>query len=169
MPPKTLPVEFLRALAALERAYLAESDPLRQSGFGGVPHRWRAEREPILHAIDGDGDLLDIGCANGMLLESFSAWALERHITLTPYGVDQGAQLIALARARYPGFASHFFVGNAWSWQPPRCFRYVYTLYRESLTADGSFSDWSLSGNTRLYRCWNDRGWAPTDHRICVD
>jgi hypothetical protein len=64
-----------------------------------------------------------------VLLESLSAWARERHIALTPYGVDQGAQLIALARARYPGFASHFFVGNAWSWQPPRSFLYVYTLY----------------------------------------
>jgi hypothetical protein len=119
MPPRPLPAEFLRALAALERAYLVASDPLRQSGFGGGPHRWRAERKPILQAIDGDGDLLDIGCANGFLLESLRAWALERNIALIPYGVDQGAQLIAIARARLPGFANHFWVGNAWSWQPP--------------------------------------------------
>jgi SAM-dependent methyltransferase len=124
-----LPDSFLRELAALEAAYLTETDPIRQSGFGGGPARWRAEREPMLNAVDADGDFLDIGCANGYLLECLMAWSQERGITLTPFGLDQGARLIALARQRFPAFADHFFVGNAWDWNPPRQFRYVYTLY----------------------------------------
>jgi hypothetical protein len=28
-----------------------------------------------------------------------------------------------------PAFADHFFVGNAWDWEPPCTFRYVYALY----------------------------------------
>ncbi len=126
--PAHLPETFLRELAALEEAYLRRSDPIEQSGFYGGPARWRAEREPILAAVTADGTFLDAGCANGYLLECLVAWGRERGIALTPYGLDQGARLIALARERQPHLAAHFFVGNAWDWAPPRQFRYVYTL-----------------------------------------
>jgi hypothetical protein len=124
-----LPVAFLDRLRALEEAYVRETDPVRQSGFGGGPERWRTERELILDAVPDDGDLLDVGCANGYLLECLVRWGYERHVHLTPYGVDCGAQLIALARQRLPQYASHFWVANAWEWRPPRQFRYVYSLY----------------------------------------
>jgi hypothetical protein len=65
-----LPAGFLQELEALEASYLAETDPTRQSGFGGGADRWQRERAPILNAIDESGDLLDMGCANGYLLES---------------------------------------------------------------------------------------------------
>ena len=123
-----LPDAFLRELAALEEAYLRNSDPIEQSGFYGDPERWRAEREPILEAVTADGDFLDVGCANGYLLECLVRWGQERGVTLIPYGLDQGARLIALARQRHPRYAANFFVGNAWDWEPPRQFRYVYTL-----------------------------------------
>jgi hypothetical protein len=116
-------------LRDLEAAYLQETDPIRQSGFHGGSERWRAERGPILDAIEADGELLDVGCANGYLLECLVKWAKERGITLTPFGLDQGARLIELARQRLPALADHFFVGNAWDWQPPQSFRYVYSLY----------------------------------------
>ncbi len=124
-----LPVEFLRELDALERAYLTQRDPIRQSGFAGGAARWRDERGPILDGIDTDGTLLDIGCANGFLLQSLVEWGAERGLSLVPYGLDQGATLIELARLRFPSLTDHFWVGNAWSWQPPRRFDYVYTLY----------------------------------------
>lgn len=126
--PARLPATFLSELRELETSYLQSSDPIEQSGFHGGAERWRAEREPILDAMTMDGELLDIGCANGYLLECLVEWGRERGRSLTPSGLDQGPRLIDLARRRQPQFAAHFFVGNAWDWEPPRRFRYVYTL-----------------------------------------
>jgi SAM-dependent methyltransferase len=125
---RDLPQEFHRRLRSLEKSYLEETDPIRQSGFGGGSKRWREEREPILKAVTGDGDFLDIGCANGHLLECLVAWAEERDINLTPYGMDTGYKLIELAKKRMPEYSDNFFVGNAWDWKPSRKYRYVYSL-----------------------------------------
>jgi len=126
--PTRLPPAFLHELTALEDSYLRGSNPFEQSGFHPGAARWRAEREPILDAIPTDGDLLDVGCANGYLLECLVAWGKDRSLRLTPYGLDQGSGLIQLARQRFQGCADHFFVGNAWDWKPTRQFRYVYML-----------------------------------------
>ncbi len=123
-----LPRDFLARVASLEPAYLAHDDPIRQSGFGGGSERWRAERGAILEAVAGDGDLLDIGCANGYLAECLVAWAAERGVHLAPHGIDLGPRLIAEAQRRLPGFAANFHVANGWDWRPGRRFRYVYTL-----------------------------------------
>lgn len=128
-----LPADFLAEAAALEDAYLQSADPIRQSGFGGGPERWRAERSPILDAVtrdvpDGQADLLDIGCANGYLAECLVEWAAERGVSLTPHGIDIGPKLIAEAKRRLPRFADNFHVANGWDWQPDRRFGYVYTL-----------------------------------------
>lgn len=123
-----LPKSFLDDLRNLESAYQSHRDPAKQSGFHGGDERWKREREVILEGVDADGDFLDIGCANGYLVECLAEWAQEMGITLQPYGVDQGAGLIALAKKRYPHHASHFWVGNAWDWTPPKRFHYVYTM-----------------------------------------
>lgn len=119
---------FSNSKRVLEEAYLKEDDPIRQSGFAGGPTRWRAERSPILEAIEADGDVLDVGCANGHLLKCLVAWAGERGRTLIPFGVDISEKLIELTRTRIPQYASHFWVANAWDWTPPRKFRFVYAL-----------------------------------------
>ena len=123
------PIPFLDRLRELEESYLRETDPVRQSGFGGGHERWRRERELVLDAVVDDGDFLDVGCANGYLLECLVQWGRERGVRLAPYGVDYGARLVALARQRLPQYASNFWVANAWEWTPPRTFRYVYSLY----------------------------------------
>lgn len=126
-PP--LPDTFLAALRELERHYLAADDPIVGSGFHGGPVRWEAERRPILDAIERDGDFLDIGCANGYLLESLLGWAAEDGIALIPHGMDIGAGLVAAARRRLPDFADNIHVGDAWQWEPPRRYDFVYTIW----------------------------------------
>ena len=126
---ESLPEEFLNELKELEESYLAEENPIRQSGFGGGEERWKNERGLILEAVDSDGDFLDVGCANGYLLQCLVEWAKEKGIILTPYGIDQGAGLIELAQKRFPQYANHFWIANAWNWIPPQKFRFVYSLY----------------------------------------
>jgi SAM-dependent methyltransferase len=130
-----LPEEFTSELAAQALSYLSHSDPMLQSGFGGGPERWRQEREPILDAVNRSGAFIDIGCANGYLLQCLIDWGRGRNLALTPYGVDFSPELIALARQRFRGFESNFFVGNARSWTPPRRFDFVYSLY-DNVPAD---------------------------------
>lgn len=127
-PDEPLPPAFLASLDALEMSYLAETDTIRQSGFGGGAERSRAEREPILESLPGGGERRDIGCANGYLLECLVAWGRERGVTIEPCGLDAGTGLIALARQRLPHLADRLWVGNAWNWTPPRRFDNVYTL-----------------------------------------
>lgn len=129
MKSRNLPDDFLRKILALEATYLGYDDPIKQSGFGGGAERWRIEREPILDAVYSDGDILDIGCANGYLLECLVKWAKERNLKLTPYGIDIGTKLIALAQKRIFENAENFYIGNAWIWKPPRQFKYIYALY----------------------------------------
>lgn len=124
-----LPDEFVEHLRSLEPAYLRSGDPIRQSGFSGGPERWRDERSPILRAVDEDGDFFDVGCANGYLLESLVRWAAEEGLTLIPHGLDLGPRLVELARRRLGECRHNIHVGNAWDWQPPRRYRYVYMLY----------------------------------------
>jgi 2-polyprenyl-3-methyl-5-hydroxy-6-metoxy-1,4-benzoquinol methylase len=128
MSDDSLPEDFLAEVRALEDAYLRSDDPIRQSGFGGGVERWRAERSPILEAVTGDGDLLDIGCAVGYLAECLVEWGAERGVRLTPHGIDIGERLIAEAKRRLPEYAGNFRAANGWDWRPGRRFRYVYTL-----------------------------------------
>jgi hypothetical protein len=121
--------DFLQQLAALPNAYLQHSDPIRQSGFGGGAERWRSEREPILDRVNRSGSLIDIGCANGYPLQCLVAWGRQRGLELEPFGLDIRPELIALARRRFPGLEHHFYVVNAWMWEPPRRFDFVYSLY----------------------------------------
>jgi hypothetical protein len=113
--------------ADIEAAYLAADDPRGQSGFRGDQAAWRRYREPILEAIDHEGTLLDIGCANGLLMESLVAWALERGIRIEPFGLELSARLAALARDRLPHWSERIYQGDAMLWSPPQRFDFVRT------------------------------------------
>ena len=69
---------FKADMTALEAAYLAADDPLVQSGFSGGPARWRAERAPLVEAIDSHGEFLDVGWANGLLAADVVRWTAAR-------------------------------------------------------------------------------------------
>jgi SAM-dependent methyltransferase len=124
-----LPDDFLTHLKNLEESYLNSDDPVMQSGFGGGNERWRRERGIILNAVNEDGDFLDVGCANGYLLECLVLWSKEKGVKLTPFGVDISAKLIDVAKKCLPQYKSNFQTANAWEWIPPRKFRYVYSIY----------------------------------------
>jgi hypothetical protein len=111
----------------LTATYLARDDPRAQSGHSGDEPRWEAARRPVLAAVDADGDFLDVGCANGYLMESVHRWAAEDGFAIEPYGLDISAGLADLARRRLPRWADRIWVGNALYWQPPRRFDYVRT------------------------------------------
>ena len=115
---------FAGMAAIFDAAYLEGDTPRSQSGFGGDEARWEAGRRPIAEAIDGDGSFLDIGCANGHLLESIVHWSPHR---IEPYGLDFAPAVAELARQRLPQWADRIFVGNALTWQPPRRFDFVRT------------------------------------------
>lgn len=119
---------FAAARDALAEFCLADpSNPYRQSGRTSGAARWEATRRCIAEAVDRDGDFLDVGCANGLLLESLVRWCAERGHTIRPHGIDFIPELVELARRRHPGREACFEVTNAWDWSPARRYDYVRT------------------------------------------
>jgi SAM-dependent methyltransferase len=111
-------------------AYLRGATPQEGSGFGGDIGEWRQARCHITEAITSDGTFLDVGCANGLLMESVAAWCAERGLAIEPYGVDISPELAELARRRLPHWANRISAGNAVDWRPPggQRFDYVHIL-----------------------------------------
>ncbi|MGI5175328.1 class I SAM-dependent methyltransferase [Dactylosporangium sp. CA-152071] len=121
---------YAGGIRLMEAAYLRGETPQAGSGFGGTAEDWRGNREMILDGVDRDGTFLDVGCANGLLMESVYRWAAERGLRVEPYGVDLGANLVAAARDRLPQWADRIEVGNAIDYVPAggRRFTYVHVL-----------------------------------------
>lgn len=112
----------------LERVYLSMDSPWGQSGLiRGDFDRWEKLRKPIATMIDRDGSFLDVGCANGFLLECLMKWVEAGGISIEPFGVDYSEKFIQLARKRLSNFKNNFWVGNILDWQSPRIFDYVRT------------------------------------------
>lgn len=127
MNNKELAAWFFNLKSTLENAYLRHSEPWRQSGFSGPEERWVWLRKPIADCIEKSGTFLDIGCANGYLLECVIKWTAERGLSTVPYGLDLSKQLIELAKKRLPGYRDNLYVGNGWDWINPLKFAYVRT------------------------------------------
>jgi len=118
---------FQRSREVLEGAYLAQREPWRQSGMSGSRDRWERLRKPVADCVHHSGSFLDIGCANGYLLECCLAWIAERGLEIEPFGLDLSAALIDLAKQRLPRYAGNFYVGNAFFWRPEFKFDFVRT------------------------------------------
>lgn len=114
-----------RAIAELiEPAYLAADTPWGGSGKTGDASTWERSRSLLADAIDRDGSFLDVGCANGYLMESLAGWTSH---AIEPYGVDISPALVAVARDRLPAWADRIWVGNARWWDPPQRFTFIRT------------------------------------------
>jgi hypothetical protein len=111
------------AMAALVvPAYLAAETPEGGSGSSRDPAGWEYARSLLADAVQPGQSFLDVGCANGHLMESMAAWA-----GVEPYGLEIAPELAELARSRLPQWAGRIWVGNALSWEPPRRFDVVRT------------------------------------------
>jgi hypothetical protein len=110
-----------------ETLYLSGTNPRQQSGFGRNEWDWKAFRRPVVAAIHRDGTFLDIGCANGLLMEDVTRWAREDGHAIEPYGLEISEKLAALAQERLPHWRDRISIGNALDWNPPRRFDYVRT------------------------------------------
>ncbi|HEY9294523.1 MAG TPA: class I SAM-dependent methyltransferase, partial [Microlunatus sp.] len=108
----------------LDPSYLRAESAEGGSGFGGTPQEWRAAREQLCDAIDRDGSFLDVGCANGLLMQSVVAWSAERGRRVEPYGIDHSPALVDRARQRLPQWSDRIWVGDAVRWSHPERLRF---------------------------------------------
>jgi SAM-dependent methyltransferase len=118
---------FTEVQQALETAYTSASTPWQQSGKSGTFEDWVYLRLANLSPVNNSGTYLDIGCANGYLLECLLAWAKLKGVEILPYGLDFSVRFINLAKKRLANYASNFYIGNVWDWRPPQKFDYVRT------------------------------------------
>jgi SAM-dependent methyltransferase len=108
-------------------AYLAGANPRAQSGFSSDEAAWEQARRPLLQALDRGGTFLDIGCANGYLMECVQLWAAIEGIALEVYGLEISPELAELARRRLPQWRARIWTGNAYDFKPPTTFDFVRT------------------------------------------
>ena len=111
----------MRTPSDFERAYLATDDERAQSGFNGSAERWEAARRGIVEGIDRPGTFLDVGCANGLLMESLAAWSPH---AVEVYGIDFAPGLVELAQARCG--AQRVWLADATEWEPPFLFDFAH-------------------------------------------
>jgi SAM-dependent methyltransferase len=103
-------------------AYLAAETPWGQSGKSGAADDWEWSRSHVADAIDRDGSFLDVGCANGYLMECLSRWT---SFDVEPFGLEIAPELADLARQRLPQWTHRIHVGNGLTWGPAFDYTYV--------------------------------------------
>ena len=100
--------------------YIAAENPRAQSGHSGDAAAWERARSLVVEGINRHGGFLDVGCANGHLMETVQLWAAERGWAIEPYGVDISPAMIDLAVRRLPHWHDRFWVANVLDWEAPR-------------------------------------------------
>ena len=89
---------------------------------------WEGKRRVIARAFDRPGRWLDVGCANGLLMETLAAWVAESGHHIEPYGLELSPRIAERARKRLPHWASRIWTGNVMKFEPPIRFDYVTAL-----------------------------------------
>ncbi len=121
----------------IDPLYLNADTPQGGSGYSGTIDDWTANHLHIVEAIDHDGTFLDVGCANGFLMECMVDWCAARGISVEPYGVDISPALVARARQRLPQWSDRIWVGDAAIWTPPQTFDTVHGLLFDTVETRG--------------------------------
>jgi hypothetical protein len=97
--------------------YLAAESPEGGSGSSRDAAGWERARSLLADAVEPGQSFLDIGCANGHLMECMALWS-----GVEPYGLEISSDLADLARQRLPHWATRIWTGNAVDWLPPSRF-----------------------------------------------
>ena len=108
------------------KLYLSSDNPRAQSGHSGDEFHYRFSMLPILEAVYKDGTFLDVGCANGHLMEMLYKWGKGIGFDLQMYGVEISEGLFELAKNRLPQWHDRFFLGNSFYWKPDHKFDYIH-------------------------------------------
>ena len=103
-------------------AYLAAETPQGGSGSSRDARGWEYARSLLADAVEPGQTFLDVGCANGLLMESMAEWA-----QVEPYGLEISPELAEVARRRLPQWAERIWEGNALHWRPPQRFDVIRT------------------------------------------
>lgn len=109
-------------------AHLAAAAPRLGSGSSDEAE-WRWCRELALDALPpgkGPHHVLDVGAADGYLMESFERWGKERGVHVEPHGLESSPRLASLASRRLPKWRDRIHVGTALSWSAPRRYDLVH-------------------------------------------
>jgi hypothetical protein len=125
--------EYYERVRALLEDYYVSADE-RGDVFGGSGSTgedmtsWEGKRRVIARAFDRAGGWLDVGCANGLLMETLAAWVAERGHRIEPYGLELSNRIAERARKRLPHWATRIWTGNVMKFEPPIRFDYVTAL-----------------------------------------
>lgn len=122
---------YERIRALLEDAYVSadeRGDIFGGSGSSGDMTSWEGKRRVIARAFDRAGSWIDVGCANGLLMETLAAWVAQSGHCIEPYGLELSERIAARARKRLPHWATRIWTGNVMKFEPPIRFDYVTAL-----------------------------------------
>lgn len=117
-----------RTRRVLEEPYLRARTGPGGSGCGHADAGWKRRHRPLVEAFHRSGSWLDVGCANGYLLETLPSWVARRGLTLEPFGLELMASVADLARARLPHLVGCIDTGDVTRWEPLRRWTFVTAL-----------------------------------------
>ena len=120
-----LPAWFDEVRGILTRGYVHAPTPWQGSGLSGSYEDWVRLRIPVSAAVQRSGSFLDVGCANGYLLQCLVDWTEAKGLHIEPHGLDFSPEILMKAHERLPSHAQRLYLGNAWFWYPPRQFDFV--------------------------------------------
>jgi SAM-dependent methyltransferase len=103
--------------------------------LGETFQEWKGERFYITAAINSNGKILDIGCANGFLLRCLQEWS---YYALESYGIDINREFIEETEKFFPSQKENFRVYDL---------RKIKNLFKKGFPCKYKFIYWGVWDN----------------------